>query len=448
MENPSRFELESAVNNWRASLEGSPVLRDGDLRELEAHLRDAIESQRSQGRAVEDAFKIATQRLGNVQELKHEYAKTRSKEVWLDRALWVLVGNLFFLWISLFGNVAGETVSTFLLAQGASPWKVGSCLLAIPLLFQIGIVLACWRWLTGPASPGNRWLQRCLRWPLLCIIALAALYVCHPFLMAYVIKFALTVACALLNFSPGQAMANFGNLYDSPIAPWRTARFFLQSALQWFALYYLLRNCLRLAVDSQPAGASSPASANESSQSAAPLAPRCPTVLECRRDLWCERGAWMMASAPIKIFLLAPLTRGIEYLCSSLFSHRILPLDLYVWLTLALQAWVLFFVGRYLWRKANSDDPLWLRAGRTLLRWPAASTLTLFALTLASQALFAWGFNSLPIAFPARHPTSTQLLVGLYGGQIIHVGIPIVLIVWLACRRFRLPFGWPGKRPH
>jgi hypothetical protein len=97
MENQKRFDLEQSLSQWRSTLENSPAIRPSDMEELEAHLRDSIQTLQSKGVGLEESFLIACQRLGPSQQLDREYGKTNRRQVWLDRALWLAVGLMTYL---------------------------------------------------------------------------------------------------------------------------------------------------------------------------------------------------------------------------------------------------------------------------------------------------------------------------------------------------------------
>lgn len=115
MENTASFDLNRAIQNWRENLGQSPAFRSENLYELETHLRDAIVTLRGSGLSDEEAFIIAAKRLGKSSHLEAEFAKQNSRSVWLDRALWILLGA------QLWGlaNVFSFSLQTFL--QAALP---------------------------------------------------------------------------------------------------------------------------------------------------------------------------------------------------------------------------------------------------------------------------------------------------------------------------------------
>src|SRR5262245_11957770 len=103
MENQTSFDLNAAVQRWRAGLAESSSFRKDDLDELEAHVRDSVETLRAPSLSEEEAFLIAVRRTGPAKQLAAEFARVNGSSVWLDRIRWITIG-----WIGgpvLFGMV-------------------------------------------------------------------------------------------------------------------------------------------------------------------------------------------------------------------------------------------------------------------------------------------------------------------------------------------------------
>lgn len=91
------------------------AFRSENLYELETHLRDSIATLQHQGLTENESFLVAVKRMGRNGLLEAEFAKQNSRAVWLDRALWILLGA------QLWGlaNVLSFSMQTFL--QAAVP---------------------------------------------------------------------------------------------------------------------------------------------------------------------------------------------------------------------------------------------------------------------------------------------------------------------------------------
>lgn len=89
------FNLNEAIMNWRDALTQSPALQGEALKELESHLREGTSDLQRRGLSEEEAFLIATRRLGRGDALGLEFGKANPAALWRDRALWMLAGMLF-----------------------------------------------------------------------------------------------------------------------------------------------------------------------------------------------------------------------------------------------------------------------------------------------------------------------------------------------------------------
>lgn len=71
----SDFKLEHAVNDYVLVIKKKGSLTGSDVEELKSHLYDATEDLQERGLTEEEAFIIASRRLGNINVLAKEYRK-------------------------------------------------------------------------------------------------------------------------------------------------------------------------------------------------------------------------------------------------------------------------------------------------------------------------------------------------------------------------------------
>jgi hypothetical protein len=104
------FDLERSISEWRRRMEADGVKPPKILEELECHLREEVARLCATGVPEVDAFRTATQHVGDGRELTVEFSKVRAggiSEV-LDNP-WQL--NLLAAWLILFG--IGQAVGPF-----------------------------------------------------------------------------------------------------------------------------------------------------------------------------------------------------------------------------------------------------------------------------------------------------------------------------------------------
>ena len=93
MENQTPFDLDREIQGWRENLAQSPAFRSENLDELQTHLRDSVAGLETRGLSAEEAFMVATKRIGKSAVLQTEFSKINGQALWLDRMLWVLIGT-------------------------------------------------------------------------------------------------------------------------------------------------------------------------------------------------------------------------------------------------------------------------------------------------------------------------------------------------------------------
>ena len=99
MENQTRFDLNTALENWRAELAAQPSLSAENRRELETHLRDIFTELKARGLSEDESFWLARRRVGQTHQLAAEFVKADSTQIWRDRVFWMAVALLTYsLW--------------------------------------------------------------------------------------------------------------------------------------------------------------------------------------------------------------------------------------------------------------------------------------------------------------------------------------------------------------
>lgn len=112
------FDLSLAIHQWRCGFTQATPVRGESIDELEAHLRDSVAALQHTGLTPEEAFLVASRRLGPAEALTAELAKVRPADVRRTRVGWMLVGVFVFILISDLANLVSSV--TMLLGHGWS----------------------------------------------------------------------------------------------------------------------------------------------------------------------------------------------------------------------------------------------------------------------------------------------------------------------------------------
>ncbi len=129
--------LNDLIKRWKEGLSKEESLQSDDLAELEQHLRNSAMELRSSGLNEEEAFLIASSRLGNSTVLEREFRKVNGGLVWQRRIFWMLAG---YVGLFVFGKLVvgvGSVAAAVAAYAGADGMLMASASL---LVFVLGWV--------------------------------------------------------------------------------------------------------------------------------------------------------------------------------------------------------------------------------------------------------------------------------------------------------------------
>lgn len=84
--------LNDLIKQWTEDLSTKESFRSEDLAELDQHLRSSIAELRTSGLSDEEAFLVASSRLGHPAVLEKEFGKVNGDLVWRRRIFWMFAG--------------------------------------------------------------------------------------------------------------------------------------------------------------------------------------------------------------------------------------------------------------------------------------------------------------------------------------------------------------------
>ena len=74
--------LEQQIDQWRAYVSSRQAVHGPDVEELEGHLRDQLMTLIEIGLSQDEAFLVAVKRMGNLDALSREFARSHSERLW------------------------------------------------------------------------------------------------------------------------------------------------------------------------------------------------------------------------------------------------------------------------------------------------------------------------------------------------------------------------------
>lgn len=161
------FHLETAIDDWKAACRRGDAVNEACLAELESHLRDSVAGLLDRGLSEEEAYLVATRRLGAPGELHREFGKVHVGQVWLTRFILMLSGYLLVSLLLKFVAFDQATAGWIGLALG---WESagGQLMGDIPHHWSallnvgvgvIGVLLLLWIVLSLSRGPGHSFLR-------------------------------------------------------------------------------------------------------------------------------------------------------------------------------------------------------------------------------------------------------------------------------------------------
>lgn len=139
------FQLENELRAWRTRFDRLESMREQDVEELEQHIRDSVAKLTSQGLSEEEAFLVATHRIGKPTTIGSEYGKINGYHIWSQRLFWMLAGFIFFSVAQLAISTAASLGLTLAALVSGNGHVMGSLSVGITALCWLGLAIACYR---------------------------------------------------------------------------------------------------------------------------------------------------------------------------------------------------------------------------------------------------------------------------------------------------------------
>lgn len=162
--------LDELVKQWKDDLSHRESLQEDDLCELEQHLRDSVTELLGSGLSEDEAFLVASSRLGSVAALETEYRKVNGGLIWQRRVVWMLVGYVSLDILARLIEGVGSVAALFTAYAGASGTLMGFATILVSLLGW-----AClFRLMSGLAKNGDgRFIQHAQRMSPFVLVAIS-----------------------------------------------------------------------------------------------------------------------------------------------------------------------------------------------------------------------------------------------------------------------------------
>jgi hypothetical protein len=149
------FPLEQHLKEWTNRFGPSAVMRNCDIEELEQHVRDSIATLKTKGLDDEEAFIVATHRIGSAGALEGEFAKVNGGHVWGYHVFWMIAGVLLFEVCGLFIAAADGLGKALAASAGGGGSIIGYTSVAITAFLWLGVVFLLYRLSVTPSDKSS-----------------------------------------------------------------------------------------------------------------------------------------------------------------------------------------------------------------------------------------------------------------------------------------------------
>lgn len=186
-------DVEKRIEQWRAGLAGSELLRGSDVHELESHLWEEMEHLKAAGLSDEEAFAVARSRLGDTPALEQEFGKVNDANRLTYRLGWMIAGVLIYMVAVHFAGTASQIFLAIAQNTDLAPHTLGAIAVAARIVcFCLGAAVLVWlglRW-SQPRdhSPRRIWRRLRLAFLLAVLVETVCLGVTRICGAAYVIR--------------------------------------------------------------------------------------------------------------------------------------------------------------------------------------------------------------------------------------------------------------------
>ena len=134
------FDLNNAISSWRMNLSEKQTFAKSDIDEMETHLREEIDSLTSSNLSEQEAFLVATHRLGDTDSLAAEFAKVNTSILWRNRLFWILAGLLSYIVVKYITGIASTGFVVLAWFAGINGYSLGVVDLVSQMVFFLAVI--------------------------------------------------------------------------------------------------------------------------------------------------------------------------------------------------------------------------------------------------------------------------------------------------------------------
>lgn len=134
------FDLNKAISSWRMNLSEKQTCEKSDIDEMESHLREEIDNLTASKLSQQEAFLVATHRLGDIDNLAEEFAKINTSILWRKRLFWAGTGLLSYIVAAYIAKCASTGFVLLAWFAGVKGYSLGIVDVVSQIVFFLAVI--------------------------------------------------------------------------------------------------------------------------------------------------------------------------------------------------------------------------------------------------------------------------------------------------------------------
>jgi len=117
MERNTEFNIQEQIDHWVSKIKSEPSFTESDSEELKSHFLDSIDKLKATGLNDEEAFLVASHRIGTTVDWEEDYSQANNQVIQMRRSVLILAGILVYFCLYYFIEFSTKLLFIILLAE-------------------------------------------------------------------------------------------------------------------------------------------------------------------------------------------------------------------------------------------------------------------------------------------------------------------------------------------
>jgi hypothetical protein len=124
MEMNNEFNIQKQIDHWVSKIKSEPSFTESDSEELKSHFLDSIDKLKDTGLNDEEAFWVASRRIGTTVDWKEDYSQANNQVIQMRRSVLILAGVMVYFCLYYFIEFTSRLLFIILLSEDINGYLV------------------------------------------------------------------------------------------------------------------------------------------------------------------------------------------------------------------------------------------------------------------------------------------------------------------------------------